>query len=305
MIILASMLRVTIIVNGSKPIAIQKAEAYSAFCSGHGTFEIITTQRQGHAIFIASECSSRSDIIAVFGGDGTLSECINGLMQLTNRGQQQLPRICLVPCGTGNDFARNFTQIRSAEDFLKTILNASTQSIDVIQAACADGTKKFILNAGDAGFGAAVVEHLEKNRSKHPLFRGFGWSILHTFSFYRKKELTLKTDRASWKGNALLVAFNNGKYFGNGIGISPDASPLNGQLQITIIGAVSVWEYLIYLPRLRRCAKINHPEVHYLTCQNAIIEGQGLTEFDGELGPMLPIDIRVLPNALFWLELPK
>jgi diacylglycerol kinase (ATP) len=299
------MLRVTIIVNGSKPSAMQKAEAYSAFCSGHCTFQIVRTQRQGHAVTLASEWSSRSDIIAVFGGDGTLSESINGLMHVANTGQEQLPHICLVPCGTGNDFARNFAQIHTAEDFLKTLLNPKAQSIDVIEAVCKDGSKKYVTNAGDAGFGAAVVEHLEKNRSKHPLFRGFGWSILHTFSFYRKKELTVKTDRASWKGNALLVAFNSGKYFGNGIGISPDASPLNGQLQITIIGAVSVWEYLIYLPRLRRCEKINHPEVHYLNCQNAIIEGQGSTEFDGELGPKLPIEIRVLPNALTWLELPK
>jgi YegS/Rv2252/BmrU family lipid kinase len=304
MIILASMLRVAVIVNGSKPKALSKAEAYCAFAAHIASFSNFQTIGPGHAIKLAEECCHRFEIIAVFGGDGTLSECVNGVMNATTHGDVHLPEICLIPCGTGNDFSRNFSRITSPEDFALALKSGVRRTLDVLQATAQNGQKKYIINAGDAGFGAAVVNHLEANRNRPSLLKGFGWSILHTFSFYRKKEMSIQTENAKWSGKALMIAFNNGKYFGNGIGISPEASPSNGQLQITIIGAVSVWEYVTNLPKLRKCKRIKHPEVHYLSCRKALLTGNSQTEFDGEFGLQLPIEIRVIPQTLRWIEKP-
>ena len=62
---------------------------------------ILHTKKQGDATKYCQEFASKVDLIIVFGGDGTVFECTNGLAPLETR-----PTLAIIPGGTCNDFSR-------------------------------------------------------------------------------------------------------------------------------------------------------------------------------------------------------
>ena len=97
----------------------------------------------------------------------------------------------------------------------------------------------------------------------------------------------------------LVIA--NGKYFGSGLGIAPDADPADGQFSVVLIGEISMLDYLKNLGQVRKCEKIIHPELKYLSAKEISIEhvGEPLPiDMDGEFIGYSPMKISMVHNAL-------
>ena len=99
------------------------------------------------------------------------------------------------------------------------------------------------------------------------------------------------------------MALANGKYFGNAICVAPDAKLDDGMLQISIFGNLSIWDYLINLPKLRKGIKINMEEVQYFSAKELLIESKESCsiEADGEYVGLIPANIVVLPKKIKFL----
>jgi diacylglycerol kinase family enzyme len=92
----------------------------------------------------------------------------------------------------------------------------------------------------------------------------------------------------------------NGKFFASGLGIAPEAKVDDGLLDWVILCKISVWDYLMNLPKLKKVKKINHPQVSYHQGTKCKINGEFPIpiDMDGEFVGFTPLTCRIVPLAL-------
>lgn len=288
------MTKVTFIINGSRKLNKTALDIISELRNNAG-FEIVelTSEYGGHSKELAEWAAKVSDIIIAVGGDGTAHEVINGIL---NSGEDVL--FGIIPSGTGNDFLRS-TSGFSQNKLLEAVRTKSYRQIDVGEMS--NGTeKRYFLNIADVGFGAKVIEKMNRQR-KNGLKGKLSYSlaIVRTFLSYKKEVISIEADDFSYSGKALMVAFCNGSTFGHGLTINPGAKIDSGELALTIIGDVSLYEYVKNLGRLKKGHPINHPEVQYATVSTLKIKAnKSCLEADGEYCGANISQIRVIPGVI-------
>ena len=100
---------------------------------------ILHTKKQGDATKYCQEFASKVDLIIVFGGDGTVFECTNGLAPLETR-----PTLAIIPGGTCNDFSRTLGVPQNIAEAAKLITEEHIKPVDVAKA-----NGQHFLNFGD------------------------------------------------------------------------------------------------------------------------------------------------------------
>jgi YegS/Rv2252/BmrU family lipid kinase len=240
--------------------------------------------------------------LAVLGGDGTLNEVFNGMIQ-SGKNADELPILCIHPCGTGNDFARNLNLSEKSEAFLRRLNEGSVQYSDggVVQYTNLIGRveMRYFINAMDVGLGGLISQRVNQYRRGRLAFLSYQRGILRTIPFYFKTYMTVKTEEHIYSGPAMSVVVANGKWFGNGLGIAPHADVSDGVLNCVILGRVNLWDYMLNLHSIIRCRPIQHKEIHYKAANEIEIKGEpSPLELDGEYVGFSPASIRVIPRAI-------
>ena len=269
-----------------------------------GSVQFLTTVRKKHAIQLAKQAAeNRCDFLIALGGDGTLHEVINGVMQ-SNLPANLYPAIGLLPLGSANDFARTARISNSVEDLIGQIQSKATRKIDLGKIILHHtGEIRYFINIAGVGLGAEVVQTMEQSSSVFgPGFNYFK-HILRGFLNYVKKEVRCSGSTWLWKGKLLQMAVANGRSFGNGICIAPDARIADGMFQVAIFGDLSIWDYLKNLHNLKKGVKIDHPQVHYHDVKEVLVESDDpcYIEADGEYVGMAPATISILPRTIRFL----
>jgi len=288
-------MRVIFILHGAKRGVRKLPSELNKFLSSDLQFFYLFTTNCGSGKQIAYENADKADLFVVVGGDGLLNEALNGLMIFKRENPEKpSPALGLLPHGSGNDFSRSFNWKRkSVEDLFNRLHKKRFVEVDVGTITHANGHIEYFLNEASTGISADVVERV----SKMPNFLNgnvrFGWAILECFIRYKKRKISLKTANFEWDEKTLLIACSNGRYFGSGIAIAPDADLTDDFLNIIVIGNVSIWDYLKQLSKLRRGIKIIHPQVHYITTKQLQLSGDWKMEKDGEIGGDLPCTVSI------------
>ncbi|TNF75360.1 MAG: diacylglycerol kinase family lipid kinase [Bacteroidetes bacterium] len=269
-----------------------------------GSVQFLTTVRKKHAIQLAKQAAeNRCDFLIALGGDGTLHEVINGVMQ-SNLPVNLYPAIGLLPLGSANDFARTARISNSVENLIGQIQSRATRKIDLGKIILHQtGEIRYFINIAGVGLGAEVVQTMEQSSSVFgPGFNYFK-HILKGFLNYVKKEVRCSGSTWLWKGKLLQMAVANGRSFGNGICIAPDARIADGIFQVAIFGDLSIWDYLKNLHKLKKGLKIDHPQVHYHDVKEVLVESDDpcYIEADGEYVGMAPATISILPRTIRFL----
>jgi len=255
-----------------------------------------STKGPGDASEIARRVSGKSDVIIAVGGDGTCNEVLNGLMLESN------PEIVfgVIPNGTGNDFARNFAPF-DPPAFVQAIIESSTMLIDIGKIHF-EKNSKYFLNVADIGFGACVIETMNRQRKSRVTGKlSYSLAIIRTFFTYRKPVLRVFNTDFEFEGKALMIVFSNGSTFGNGLQIYPDAKLDSGKLGLIVIGDVSLMEYAKNLGNLKKGRRIDHPQVKYFEFEKisvSTVNKDLWVEMDGEIAGRSSITVEVLPKAL-------
>ena len=269
--------------------------------------QFLSTGRKKHAIELAKQATENGcDYLVAVGGDGTLNEVINGILQ-SNIPAGEYPTIGLLPHGSANDFARTVHISNSIEELLERIRSNTTQMIDLGKIELQQTREiRYFLNIAGLGLGPEVAQNIEQSSSV--LSPGFNYfkHIIKGFFAYVKKEVSCTSSSWQWKGKLLQMAVANGRYFGNAICIAPDAKLTDGQFQVAIFGNLSIWDYIKNLRNLKKGVKINLPQVSYYTTNEVLIESNDSCgiEADGEYVGLAPATISILPKALRFLMLP-
>jgi len=294
-------MRIAVIINGTSKQA--KAASRKIInrlpyqCDSYITSEI------GHAIEIAKACiiSGHTHIVSA-GGDGTINEIFNGLME-SGKSADELPVLCILPCGTGNDFARNFNFTSNARLFVQRLQTNRIQYTDggLVEFMNDEGNScyRYFLNAMDIGLGGRIAKRVNTYRRGFTAIGAYHRAIIAILPFYRKRSMHVRMKDREYSGPMLSVVVANGKWFGKGMGIAPTANTADGILNSIVLAKVGFWEYMAYLPKIMRCKPINHPQVNYDLATSMLIEGEGNPiQVDGEYVGQSPAKICIIPEAI-------
>ncbi|MGB5402623.1 MAG: diacylglycerol kinase family protein [Robiginitalea sp.] len=273
-----------------------------------GPVQFLLTRRKKHAIDLALESAENGcDYMIAVGGDGTLHEVINGLLQ-SSLPAHEYPIIGLLPCGSANDFARTAHVSDSMEDLVHLIETHTAQKIDLGQIVLEQtGEVRYFINIAGAGLGGEVVQKMEQSPRLLGPDLNYFWHIFTGFLRYIKKEVTCTGGSWKWQGRLLQMAVANGRCFGNALCVAPDARLDDGLFQVTIFGDLSVWDYLKNLGKLKKGIRIDHPKVTYNKAKEIWLESKTPLhiEADGEYVGLAPATLSVLPKAISFLMPPQ
>jgi YegS/Rv2252/BmrU family lipid kinase len=269
-----------------------------------GSVEFLTTQRKKHAVELARQASeNQCDYLIAIGGDGTLHEVVNGVFQ-SNSPKSAYPVLGLLPYGSANDFAKTAGISESIEALLACIQSKSEQRLDLGKIVLNEvGKTHYFINIAGIGIGPEVVHSLERASGLFGPRLTYFTHIIKAFLGYHKKKVVCRSGQWQWSGPLLQMAVSNGKYFGNGICIAPDAKLTDGQFQLAIFGDLRLWDYLKNLRKLKKGHKIDHPEVTYHRAKEMTLESDmacGI-EADGEYVGLAPATFSILPGAIRFL----
>lgn len=292
-------MKITILLNGISPA---KKKFYRTVLPPlQRVFEVHVreTQYAGHARQLAREADS--DIVLAAGGDGTLHEVINGVME-----RPQQPVVGILPLGSGNDFARTCGLRADPQQLIDLIQARSFKPTDVGQVELYDRNgqqvTRYFINACSVGMGPQVLEILQQRSRRWGAGFNYFTAIVQTFFTYRYQNITLKTETAISEKPVRVLAIANGRSFGNRLTIAPTASVQDGLLNVFTAARVSLFDFLRLQGKLKSGKTIEHPQVHYQTCAQAWLTADepAAMEADGEWAGLLPARINVLRGKILF-----
>ncbi len=270
-----------------------------------GDFDVAFTDMTGHAIGIVRKALSEGYTrIMVGGGDGTLNECVNGFFSDDGEALAPDAELALLSGGTGGDF-RKTVGLRSSEDALAALRNGRTQAVDV-------GRVTFVSPAGPAArcfiniasFGMSGL--VDRNVSAFKQFGGkaayFG-ATLKSMWGWRNPRVTLTLDGEPMPPRPIItVAIANGRYFGGGMKVCPDARLDSGVFEVGVLGDLGRIELMLLSRSMYDGTHVYHPKV--LMRRAKVVEampeaGQNVyLDIDGEALGTLPARFELMPAAL-------
>jgi diacylglycerol kinase (ATP) len=295
-------LKIVIILNG---ISLRKKFFYSKIVpalSSHFLVDVWETRGLNDAVVLAAKAVEKQyDVILAAGGDGTLNQVLNGMMQ---HEKEPLPVLGIIPLGSGNDFARTLNVTPNVPALIARLKAHHYILSDVGKIICTDGDGNnkvaYFINVADAGMGPEVVDKVMKSDRTFGASVSYYKAILSTFVSYKPMPVTIKTDGWEWTGKLRTLAVGNGKFYGHGLCIAPDAKIDDGDFSCFIVGDVSVATFVRYSGTLKRSKKINHPKVCYKVAKQLALSAAQpcMIEADGEPVGYLPATIHILPKRI-------
>lgn len=242
------------------------------------------------------------DMVVALGGDGTVHEVVNGLMQIP---EEKRPILGVVPLGSGNDFAHAVGVPDKADRALAHALHGDPSKLDVGLLVDEQGRREFFNNTLGIGFDAVVT--IRSHRL--PLLRGFLMyltAVIQTILLnFDPASLHIETDKESWDESTLMLTMCNGPREGGGFHVAPDASIDDGILHYATVRKISRAMMFRLIPEVMNgthgrfdCVRMGNFSRLSLTSDKPLYihaDGEIFTSFGSNLRKL---SVEVLPGAL-------
>ncbi|MGZ4431945.1 MAG: diacylglycerol/lipid kinase family protein [Gaiellales bacterium] len=266
--------------------------------------DVRLTERPGHATELTRRAlRAGAALIVAVGGDGTVSEVVNGFYDGDEpvAPQAELAVICR---GSGCDLIRTFGISKHTDAALRVAAQGSARTIDLGRVAftARDGTpgSRLFANISSAGLTGVAAERASHSSNRFGATVGFAWAAVSAFVSYRNTPIRVEADEQVRElvSNNVIVA--NCRYFAGGMRILPAAEPDDGLFDVLIWGDVSKADLARNLHRLYRGTHVTHPKAEILRARRVVVtpEVPLPIEADGELPGLTPATFEVVPSAL-------
>jgi diacylglycerol kinase (ATP) len=244
-------------------------------------------------------------IVAV-GGDGTLNEVLNGWFEKDGSPVNPDAVVGLMPSGTGGDFGRRALGLSSDIDRnARLIADGDSRRIDVGRVEFGDGAVRFFVNIADCGIGGEVVDRVNRSAFKGGGLRGtavFLSTSLRTLMTFGGREVSVEVDGATIRRRVQQVVIANGRAFGGGMLVAPDAELDDGLFDVIVVAEMSRLQALRAMPSLYRGTHLANPAIEHRRAARVVVRPeQGdelLFDLEGEQFGKAPATITCLPKAL-------
>ncbi|MGO2243380.1 MAG: lipid kinase YegS [Halomonas sp.] len=169
------------------------------------------------------------------GGDGTVSEVMNGLMRLPH---DHRPVLGIVPLGSANDFATSLGLPLEPGPALAAAMTLSSHPIDVIRVTAGkdgESTTSYYVNMTTGGFGAEITSSTPKTLKR--MLGGGAYSLMGALKAWRHRSYrgNLNWDGKEESASLLLLAMGNGRQSGGGQVLTPRAKLDDGRLDVLLV----------------------------------------------------------------------
>jgi len=249
------------------------------------------TERRGHATELAAHAVAQgARVVLAWGGDGTINEIAGALTGTPTA-------LAVIPAGSGNGFARELSIPWQPDEAIRVAIRGRDRAIDAGEI-----NGRLFFNIAGIGIDAVIAEQFNAHgqlgrRGLGPYVRiGFRECLKYEGRHYR---VTLDGERIA--AHALLIAFANGREYGNRIRLAPHARMDDGKLEALVVDDRAPMLRLLAARHLAlgtadRVSRLTHRSI-----VSGIVEtdGEMLYHVDGEIGRAVNrIDVRIRPGAL-------
>ena len=201
--------------------------------------------------------------------------------------------LAITPGGTGNDFYRTLGWFdHDLTDYLEHLSSRQPTLVDV---GVVDG--EYFGAVLSSGFDSVVNERA--NRMKWPTGPAkYNMAIALELPKFKAIEFKIFADEKVLEVEAMLIAIGNGRSYGGGMQVCPDADLHDGLFDIMILHPVSKMEFIKVFPTVYKGTHIKHPQVEVIRAKQTRIESSAIAYADGERIGQLPVQVESLPQSL-------
>lgn len=285
-----------------------------ALCEAGVVFEAVATKAPSDAVRLAEGATKNFFAVVGVGGDGTIHEVVNGLMRASNEGET-IP-LGVIPLGNGDDFAKIIppeTEIGAKQfdwrEAVRKIAAGNTRLFDVgkIQGGLLHpemvAGPQYFMNGMDIGFGAQTMYNLKHIPRFLTGLTAYLTAVIMTLIDYKIPRLRIQIDNLPpFEQETTLTAIMNGRSFGSGFWVCPEASADDGLFDVLVSEAVDRLNIMRLVPSLMKGEHLHEPVLKIYRVKRIIIESAGpvAVEADGEIpyAEAKKLEIELLPKRL-------
>jgi len=236
-------------------------------------------------------------LLVVVGGDGSVNEVANGVHDLD-------AEIAVLARGTGWDFIRTYGIPHSLDGALEVALNGTPRTIDLGRARYRgwDGgpATTYFANVASAGMSGAIAQRANDTTKALGGKASYLWATFAVFSRWQNSELRVSVDDEIRGGRMHDVVVANGRCFGGGMRICPEAEPDDGLFDVLTIGDLTKRDLLTTLPKTFWGGHLPHPKAELLRGAVVTVDAPEPlpVELDGEQPGTTPVRFEIVRSAL-------
>ncbi|MBM4152565.1 MAG: hypothetical protein FJ220_03465 [Kiritimatiellaceae bacterium] len=264
------------------------------------SFESVITQHQGEAFQISKTTTGSKTIVAV-GGDGTINEVLDGIVQSGN------PDLSMgvLYAGTSPDFCRFHGIPTEPSKALECLLSQKTKQVDAVRID--------YLNTGrissvatfacgcNIGLGASVANFANRWRKRLGDQLGTGWGVVQAILKAKPVDLWLEIDgvqKTIEQVNNLSILKN--PYIASGLKLNVDVKPDDGKMVLVAIHGQTRKSLCSLLPAFYSGKAADSKDVFMQSCFSVRVRApiQQAVEFDGDDRGFLPLTAQIQPRVL-------
>lgn len=272
-----------------------------------GAFDHGVTSKGGEATTLVRRAvdAGATSIIAV-GGDGTINEAINGLCDGDQPPSAELT-FGFITFGTGGDFRRSFDLPKDVSAAIERLKHGSVQTIDLgrLQYTSANGAsgQRWFNNIASFGFSGEVVRAVNAARFSKLLGGKFSffWNSFWELRKYAGCKVDLTIDGNTISDDICVAAICNGRFFGGGMMMAPDAALSDGQFDVVVIKQhppITIFDMRL----LYSGSHLSHPNVSVVRGKKVEAKPRSnapvYLDVEGEAPGSLPASFEVVSAAL-------
>lgn len=269
-------------------------------------FKYDFTEKPQQATDLAREAlKDGTELLIGVGGDGTVNEIANGFFH-NNKPINPEATLGIVPSGTGCDLMRSLNIPRSLKNAVRFISEAPDCRIDVGRVTYStekgQTDSRYFLNIADFGLGGEVVRRVNEERLKRKA-SSYVKCLIETMLTFRGHEVSIRVDGGEKvSGNYLIGAIANGKIFGKGMKIAPEARLNDRLFDVILVKGLKFLEFCLHGWKLINGSHLSYHKVTMLRGHKVevfpLTPNPVLIELDGEQVGRLPASFEIIPSAL-------
>lgn len=264
------------------------------------TCEITNTQYKGHVQSLVTDAYQRGfRYFLILGGDGSGHELVNAILSCPH------PQDCvfsLLPCGTGNDWVKQFGYSGNIQQVFQQWLNGQVVTQDLAKVSFSEtGKSLFSFNITGLAFDGYVVYQLGQSGQRHGKLTYLKLVLQHLLRYVPQQARIIIDQKELPIRKYMIINAGICGWTGGGMRLTPHADPQDGLCALTTGEAFHPLKMMALLPKVFNGKLGTHPKVYCAQAKEIRVEHVEAplhVEVDGEFAGMTPVVITSVPNSL-------